>query len=80
MEFNSKAAMEHEAKWIVYANKTDKSISNLQRDRVPDQNFIDGGQGAGAVNGKASYVQKLNDGEELPSSAEIDRVTAAYLK
>jgi hypothetical protein len=56
-----------------------QQVERLTRGQVPAQYYPQPG-GAGRVGGPSTYAQRLKSGQPLPSAAEIDRLTAQYLR
>ncbi len=73
MNLNSRAEMEREATWIVDSNKTRADIAALQKGRVPDQTFIDNGQGAGS--GGRFTAAQLDDMTPAEYEKNRDQIT-----
>ena len=69
-------------KYAKVAGSQDKRITALEQgtrnEAAPVQQYASQGGTGSAGNG--SYVEKLKRGEALPSSNEIDRITAKYLQ
>lgn len=57
-------------------NELKNRVGSVEQSRVPSQEYVDGPGGSGNV----PYVERLKNGEALPSAAEIDRITAQYLR
>lgn len=58
----------------------EKQVARLMGSTVPAQQYDNGGRlGAGRGNAK-NYMERLRTGKPLPPAAEIDRMTAEYLR